>query len=275
MRSLRIARFIQLVGLPLLAGCYDATPDASDEFTTSRGRADRQPVEARPSAGTSMDAAAPVDPVEPSDDQEPRWILAGALTNARDLGGTPAADERSVAYGKLFRGPPPARLTAAGCEEFAQLGIRTVIDLRVESERTSVPQASCVHEVAEVVSAPLPIPYRLSGQDYIAIVDSTEPMGEIFRRLADEDAYPMYFHCTYGRDRTGVVAAAILQALGTPRDEIMREYALSGRTVGAYPLSLEAALDSIEAGGGIDAYLTQLGVTEAQRSSFRELALAD
>ena len=38
------------------------------------------------------------------------------------------------------------------------------------------------------------------------------------------------WHCTQGKDRTGVAAAAILLALGVDRDEIMRDYMRTNRT---------------------------------------------
>ena len=64
-------------------------------------------------------------------------------------------------------------------------------------------------------------------------------MAEALRALADPDAYPIYFHCTYGRDRTGVLAAVVLLALDAPREAILDEYVLSKATVGAYPESLQ------------------------------------
>jgi protein-tyrosine phosphatase len=191
------------------------------------------------------------------------------LTNARDVGGTPLPGGASVAYGALFRGPPLADLSAAGCAEFAQLGIRTVIDLRIASERAATPESNCVNDTAQVALAPLPVPYNVSPSDYLADLNATDSLRAAFQYLGDESAYPIYIHCTWGRDRTGILAAVILSALGASRAAIQHEYQLSMATVGAYPRSLEAVLDEIERRGGIDSFLDLTGIPADQRSILR------
>lgn len=42
--------------------------------------------------------------------------------------------------------------------------------------------------------------------------------------MADADALPLVFHCTAGRDRTGVVAAILLGCLGVDRADIVADY---------------------------------------------------
>lgn len=160
-------------------------------------------------------------------------------------------------------------LTAAGCDAFAQLGVRTVIDLRVEAERIAKPEADCVAQRAELVSAPLPVPYNVSPLDYIADLEARDSIAIAFGRLAVRAAYPVYVHCTWGRDRTGVLIAVMLRALGATHSDIIEEYQLSELSVGAYPESLQAALDWIEARGGVEAYLEAAGVSAAQLAALR------
>jgi protein-tyrosine phosphatase len=201
-------------------------------------------------------------------------ILAGAVVNARDLGGTPLEAGGAVACGKLYRGPPLAYLTAEGCADFAELGIRSVIDLRTPDERLTKPDSACVTETTNVVFSPLPIPYSVSPQDYIADLDATLSMAAALEVLGDEAAYPVYFHCTWGRDRTGVLGAVILLALGATRDAILQEYSLSSSSVGAYPDSLVAVLDEIERRGGIEAYFAAAGISEEQLAMLRTQAIS-
>jgi protein-tyrosine phosphatase len=201
-------------------------------------------------------------------------ILQPYLVNARDLGGTPLKEQARVAYGKLFRGPPMALLFADGCSAFAELGIRSVIDLRDPTEVQTKPSDACVREKAGIIPAPLPIPYAVSPEDYVAILGAHTSMLRIFRLLADPAAYPVYFHCTWGRDRTGVVAALVLKALGASREDILEEYLLSNQTVGAYPLSLTAAMDEIESRGGIEAYLQKIGLTQDELHAVRTNTIA-
>jgi protein-tyrosine phosphatase len=246
-----------------------ASGDTRDAAAADAGVAGARDAAALDS-GTESGAASEPDPVASAWEPEPRWILAGEIENARDLGGVPLGDSARVRPGRLFRGPPLSPLTAAGCQEFAALGIRTVIDLRISSESTSLPEAPCVEKSAAIVAAPLPVPYSVSPSDYVFDLDAPSSIATIFQKLGDPAAYPIYFHCTWGRDRTGVVAAVVLSALGASPAVIMKEYLLSQRSVGAYPASLEAVLDVIESRGGIGAQLERAGVPREHVSVLRE-----
>lgn len=198
-------------------------------------------------------------------------VLTPGVSNARDLVGTPLVDGGAVACGAIYRGPP-LRLTEDGCAQAAKLGLRTLIDLRIEGERTSSPDSACVQ--AERVFAPLPVPYGLGPTDYLNDLHETASIATVFHTFGDPDAYPIYFHCTYGRDRTGVVGALLLLALGANRASVMEEYLLSQPNVGAYPDSLDAVLDDIEQRGGAEAVLRELGISEAELAVMRERAIA-
>jgi protein-tyrosine phosphatase len=113
----------------------------------------------------------------------------------------------------------------------------------------------------------------VSAADYIAILDASESIVRVFERLGDAAHYPVYFHCTWGRDRTGIVVAVVLLALGATPEAIMADYLVSGETVGAYPASLQAALDDIASRGGIEAYLAAAGVTDQQLATLRANAV--
>jgi protein-tyrosine phosphatase len=203
-----------------------------------------------------------------------RPILADRLTNARDLGGTPLGADAAVPYGVLYRGPPLAGLSELGCAELGELGVATIVDLRIQSERDARPEDACALEQAHLVLAPLPVPYSVSPDDYIADLNATDSIAVAFGALGDDAAYPVYVHCTWGRDRTGVLSALILSALGATREDIMHEYLLSDASVGAYPRSLAAMLDELESQGGIDAYLKAAGVSAEQVATLRARAVA-
>jgi protein-tyrosine phosphatase len=192
------------------------------------------------------------------------------VANARDLGGVPLAPSRTVACGVVLRGPSLANLSADACADVARLGLATVVDLRSDAERVAAPDDACVG--VRAVAAPLPIPYDVSPADYLTDFDTDDSIAKVFDTLADAAAYPVYLHCTFGRDRTGVVAAAVLLALGASRDDIMQEYELSAPSVGAFPDSLAAVLDEIDARGGIDAALATKGVSAADLTALRRRA---
>lgn len=243
------------IARPILAGSEVMMPDT------------RSPGSEGGAAGAAGVAGAPTDTgCKPN-----RTVLSGFVTNARDLGGTPLSTGESVACGAIYRGAP-LRVSDTGCTEVAGLGLRTLIDLRIEGERTSSPDADCVD--AKRVFAPLPIPYGLSATDYLNDLHATESIATIFHTFGDPDAYPIYFHCTFGRDRTGVVGALLLQALGATRGVVMEEYLLSRPNVGAYPDALEAVLDEIAQRGGAEAVLKSIGITDAELDVMRSHAIA-
>jgi protein-tyrosine phosphatase len=192
--------------------------------------------------------------------------LIGQVKNARDMGGTLLAPEGAVSCGAVYRGPP-LTLSADGCSAAAKLGIRTLIDLRTESERLGTPDAACVN--AERVYAPLPIPYGLGPSDYLNDLHETASIALVFHTFGDPAAYPIYFHCTFGRDRTGVVGALVLLTLGATRSAVMQEYMLSQPNVGAYPTALDAVLDEVEQRGGAEAVLKSIGITDEELAVMR------
>ncbi len=89
--------------------------------------------------------------------------------------------------------------------------------------------------------------------------DTTDPkvrrwLNEIFRCLAEQvHRLPILFHCTSGKDRTGVVVAALLRALGIEREWIIQEYLWSdGDVERAW---IEQALDGI---GDVETYFQRV-----------------
>lgn len=205
--------------------------------------------------------------VDPPSCKPNRAVLTSELRNARDLGGTPLGPGKSVACGAFYRGPP-LRLLAAGCAEADELGFGTIIDLRIEGERTSTPDADCAP--GQRVFAPLPVPYGLGPTDYLKDLQTDASIALAFHTFGNADAYPVYFHCTFGRDRTGVVGALLLLALGATRAAVMQEYLLSQPFVGAYPNSLDAVLDEVEQRKGAEAVLQDIGITPVELAVMRD-----
>ena len=274
---------LQVSRLALLA-CFVACSGRVLQEDPSAAGGSRQPQSPTPAGGVSNVAQGGTSQFGTSGGMGPsvggasscppgQWVLSDQVTNARDLGGVPLSPGLSSACGRLFRGGPLANLTPMGCEAFHRLGIRTVIDLRTDSERMAVPDASCVIAQSTVLWAPLPIPYSLSPAQYIADLNTYSSIRLAFESLGDAAAYPIYFHCTYGRDRTGVLAAVILLALGASHEDVLSEYQLTALS-GLYvpPDSLSAVLDDIESRGGIQAYLDAAGVPRAMLAVLRSKA---
>jgi protein-tyrosine phosphatase len=236
--------------------------------------------------------------------------LSGA-TNFRDLGGYAGLDGRTVRWRRIFRSDHLAGLTPRDTEVLAGLGLARAFDFRGVYERAATP-----YELSGVVQHPLPIEptvvqslqailaagrdlterdaVEVMRQTYRSFVsDSAMRFAELFRHLLAGDA-PLVFHCTAGKDRTGVAAALILHALGVPRDLVVDDFLLTNtvyrRPAGAAQTEaprevldvlwkvriefLDAALQVLDDDyGGTDGYLEQLGVGPRERERLAELYL--
>jgi protein-tyrosine phosphatase len=235
-----------------------------------------------------------------------RLPLSGAV-NFRDLGGYPAAGGRRVRWRHLYRADSLADLTGDDLAAVAALGLRTVCDFRLPEEAAKKPDRLPADAPVRAVAIGF-IPEgtldmlraindgRLDAAGIEAEVlrhyskftrEHTAEYARFFALLLEADALPLLMHCTSGKDRTGFAAAAVLTVLGTPRDVIVADYAMTNdyrrdirhlfdrpvdaaaleRLTTADPAYITAALDEIDrAFGGVDGWCAALGLDPAARS---------
>lgn len=175
-----------------------------------------------------------------TNDFERQISLQGAI-NFRDLGGYRTADGRSIRTRRLFRSAELHHLTEADLAFTRdKLGIETVIDLREfrlieRGEATHLGHApNRFHNIPILIT-----PNRLYGEGqrpqtladgYLMALDAPDvqqSLVETLNTIAQAAVKPLVFHCTLGKDRTGLTAAFILGVLGIPEDDIVADYALS------------------------------------------------
>jgi protein-tyrosine phosphatase len=177
--------------------------------------------------------------------------LEGA-PNFRDLGGMATLDGRKVRARTLFRSEGPAHFTAGDVAKLSGLGIRTVCDLRSDGERKMHPNSWCSTEA--LLNVDINIDLRVSGNQAWDLVRANptvaggraamthnyrglglamaEPFRTLVDHMLDRNGTPIMIHCTGGKDRTGVIVALLLHALGVPADDVMADYELSTRFTG-------------------------------------------
>lgn len=159
------------------------------------------------------------------------------VVNFRDLGGYPSDLGGTVRYGRVFRSDRLDRMTASDHQRWAELGIRTIYDLRRTEEREVAPdpfpnEHVCIISSLEAKGHPKlgEEPPEAEGADllralYRGILDHAgTDIGRIFRGIVDPQTAPVVFHCTAGKDRTGMVAALLLEWLGVPRELVLLDY---------------------------------------------------
>ncbi|MDK8217365.1 MULTISPECIES: tyrosine-protein phosphatase [Sphingomonas] len=173
--------------------------------------------------------------------------------NFRDLGGYRTADGRTVKWGLLYRSGEMHDLTRADYAYLQKLGIRTVCDFRDTRERATEPTLWPAGHSPKVLSddyaldmSSLRLPGDPAGWTHDQVVTAmtaTYPKlldqfrGQYRRMFAELLAgdVPLAFHCTAGKDRTGVAAALLLTALGVPRATTIDDYLLSNQHMAPMP----------------------------------------
>lgn len=150
--------------------------------------------------------------------------------NFRDVGGLPAG--ASVTRdGVLFRSGNLAQLQDDGRGALAALGLRRIVDLREDDELQRDPSLIDGLDI-DTVRAPLFLGSTAS------FFTNDVSLAEMYRGLLDDAAtrivevvravladQPVLVHCTVGKDRTGVMVALILSAIGVDHDAVVADYA--------------------------------------------------
>ncbi|MER5539489.1 tyrosine-protein phosphatase [Streptomyces mirabilis] len=184
-----------------------------------------------------------------------RIELAGAL-NVRDLGGLITRGDTVTQFGRLLRSGGLQDLTPADVEHLTRtLGVREVIDLRSSTEvgregpgpLTRVPGVT-IHNLSLLADSPpgsdrvdtdrampwhrtdangLPRPAGSTGHYLRYCTERPDSVVAALRVIAHGTGATVV-HCAMGKDRTGVVCALALDAIGVSREVIVMDYVRSG-----------------------------------------------
>lgn len=177
--------------------------------------------------------------------EDKRLIPLEGADNFRDIGGLKTQNGKSVKWGKLYRSGKLSGLTAADFTSLEDLAVKTVVDFRTNSEfkleaDTLPPFVSYLH---------LPIGEdSWSGGALLQNIRNMTPdsmenfMVELyaeipikwsdqykryFESLQEPASAPLVYHCTSGKDRTGIATAMLLYSLGVDMATIKKEYELT------------------------------------------------
>lgn len=227
--------------------------------------------------------------------------------NFRDVGGLPAVGGR-IREGVLFRSDGLYRLGDDGRDELRRLGVGIIIDLRDENESRAMPDDLDGLDV-EVLQLPV---FEGSGASQGAGGISLDALYErivtqhasvvvsALREIASAGDRSVVVHCTAGKDRTGIVVALALLAVGVDHQAVVDDYArteanLAGEWLeemvalighygvpdtpelrvlmgGSPPEALEGVIDTVERmHGSVREYLLASGLSLADLSALERL----
>ncbi len=162
-----------------------------------------------------------------------RRLPLEGLWNARDLGGYPTAGGGVTRFGVFVRCEAPCGLPDATVRALADYGIRTAVDLRSAAETAARPSdlraaMTCVAcpqgGDAETFHAAGAVDWQAV---YIRRCEDNRPWVRRCMELAAAGPGGVLFHCTTGKDRTGLVACFLLSLAGVSREDIAADYCVS------------------------------------------------
>ena len=250
-----------------------------------------------------------------------RIEFAGAH-NFRDIGGYLGSDGRSVRRGLVFRSDNLNTLTDDDLVRLGEVGLSVVYDFRIDSERSRQPSRlpdpapevvvlatgdagvdeATVNIVMDALAGKRPFPPpEFWEENYENMVDQARPMFvQLISGLAD-GRLPAMFHCTAGKDRTGIATALLHRLIGVADRDIYDDFLLTNtyrvparlaalrpqlQAIGvsdeeAFPVvgvksgALERALTKIDrTWGGAEAYLIDGGLARDAPERLRALLLS-
>jgi protein-tyrosine phosphatase len=206
--------------------------------------------------------------------------------NFRDLGGKPTRDRRVVRRSMLYRSAHLADVPAES--PVRKLVIRTLVSLqsRIEVSLLGPPAPELF---AEVRLEHIPIgdrwftegpPKPPQGHEHLVILTHfLDDWRTFFKLTSNSDVYPLLFHCSAGRDRTGVGAALMLELLGVERELIVADFLESNHVFPHLPLDaaqLAPVFEIIDQHGGIRAMLRDLvGMDDSELDAIRNNLLSE
>lgn len=244
-----------------------------------------------------------------------RRLEIPGLLNVRDLGGYETRNGLITKWRRLLRGDGLHRLTHEGIELLNSEGLTSVIDLRSEAELEKEPnpyldqgQIGFFHKPVYDDLAPAMLATHEAGSEEplvgfytTALLNRAEAIRDILATIASAPKGAILFHCTAGKDRTGLVAALLLEIAGVDRETILADYSLTGdfiaslveellertrqsggdaerhaKFLSSAPITMAMALEQLdERHGSVENYLKDIGLVAGDMSNLRDRLLGD
>ncbi|WP_373485384.1 tyrosine-protein phosphatase [Acetobacterium malicum] len=174
-----------------------------------------------------------------------RLIQLENSINIRDIGGYTGMDGRKIKWRKVIRSEELAHLSDKDVDYFAALRLKHVFDFRnkSKSERQAdrLPKTAQYHLIPIFSSADMGLDHKdftkpgmvdefMRHIYKIQTEDRAQCFAEVLKYLTESSEYPILYHCTNGKDRTGFMTYLILSILGVPEDVILSDYTLTNLT---------------------------------------------
>lgn len=167
-----------------------------------------------------------------------RLPLDGAY-NVRELGGYAIGKNAATAWQCFLRSDGISELTKADIKYLKEYGVKAVLDLRSNAEVQMQPDKMKDDEDIEYIHISFMLeeikdvtkvdPTKASssftlGDFYTQLLKNKNQVKAIMESIASVKDGIVLFHCSAGKDRTGVVAMLLLGLMGVERQDIITNY---------------------------------------------------
>lgn len=242
--------------------------------------------------------------------QKVRRLPLHHACNVRDLGGYAIDEHCMSSWHMLYRSDSLEKLDEHDWQYLANCNIKWIIDLRSDSEQQQMGYDAAAHGMTKVS-----LPFMKDDKSPKELLDdeAREQFMESMKLKYDEmiEDVPeqiikafdvianalsrheaVLFHCTAGKDRTGMLSVLLLSLIGVDRYDILADYQVSAtyNTLGvnqmlpkelmqvpqiralfeSTPDMMEPLLDKLETSGGCEAYLLSIGVSKESLDIIKE-----
>jgi len=208
-----------------------------------------------------------------------RRIDLPGCDNFRDLGGYPARGGMRLRWRRVFRSDALHDLTPEAADRVVdELGVGAIVDLRSTGEvgahgRGQLRDRSPTYHHLPLFDGPLAVdpasaqPLTLADRYFLIVEQAKAPIARVLTALA-ESSTPVVYHCTAGKDRTGLISAIVLGLLGVPDEIIVADYAATQE-------NLDAIIDRLTKSAGYRVALDQLPADTLHAKPATMLSLLD
>ncbi|KQN75168.1 tyrosine-protein phosphatase [Devosia sp. Leaf64] len=180
--------------------------------------------------------------------------------NVRDLGGYATA-AGSTRFRRILRADALHKLDETGIGNLVDTGVKTVIDLRHTDELAHQPNPFATHDTVAYHNVSLLdglAPDLMSEGDLLlelyrlTLQSRQAAIAEILTLIAAAPEGVVLFHCTAGKDRTGIIAALLLGLVGVEPDDIVADYAQTADLIA--PIIAEITAGAVARGADPDSF---------------------
>ncbi len=167
-----------------------------------------------------------------------RRLMTRELYNARDLGGIPTQNGKVTRFGVFVRSEAPVGLTQEDIRYLMDYGVVASMDFRSTGEMEARPSdlrnvmtyypRPLFNEAAIIGGEKPPMPRQMSwGEHYISMAEDSRQWAVDVLNIAAGCPGVLLYHCTTGKDRTGLMSCYLLSIAGAARADIAADYSVS------------------------------------------------